>query len=157
MRRRELSDGGRTWVVPGARYKSGKDVLIPLSAAAQNIVAAMPVLAGGDHVFSADGSRPLLGFDDRKKDFDAACGVSGWVIHDLRRTARTLLSRAGVSADIAEMCLGHALGGVRGTYDRHAYEAEKRDAFEKLAAQIERIVHPPTDVVVPMPAKGARK
>ena len=37
----------------------------------------MPVLAGGDHVFSADGSRPLGGFDDRKKDFDKACGVSG--------------------------------------------------------------------------------
>ena len=36
----------------------------------------MPVLAGGDYVFSADGSHPLGGFDDRKKDFDKACGVT---------------------------------------------------------------------------------
>ena len=66
---------------------------------------------------------------------------------------------ASISADVAEMCLGHALGGIRGTYDRHAYEAEKRNAFEALAALIERIVQPPgdVDVVVPMPrTKAAR-
>ena len=56
---------------------------------------------------------------------------------------QSLLSRAGISADIAEMCLGHALGGVRGTYDRFAYVDEKRKAFEALAALIERIVHRP--------------
>jgi integrase len=141
-RRSEISPDGRTWVIPAARYKSGKDTLIPLSAAAQAIVTAMPVLAGGDFVFSVDGSRPLGGFDDRKKEFDAAAGVRDYVLHDLRRTSRTLLSRAGIAADVAEMCLGHALGGIRSTYDRHAYEAEKRHAFEALAAQIEQIVRP---------------
>jgi hypothetical protein len=69
-----------------------------------------------------------------------------------------LLSRAGISADIAERCLGHALGGIRGTYDRHEYQAEKRHAFEALAAQIENIVRPPTDTVVPISrAKSARR
>ena len=157
LRRSELSDGGRTWIVPGARYKSGRDVLIPLSVAAQQIVAAMPLLAAGDHVFSPTGAKPIGGFSDRKEDFDKVCGVSGWRLHDLRRTARTLLSRAGISADHAEMCLGHALGGVRGTYDRHAYETEKRNAFEALAALIARIVHPPADVVVPIPSAKARR
>jgi integrase len=157
-RRSELSDGGATWTIPGARYKSGKDTVIPLSKAAQRIVASQPVLPGGDHVFSADGSRPLGGFDARKKDFDKRSGVSNYGLHDLRRTARTLLSRAGISADIAEMCLGHAIGGVRGTYDRHRYEAEKRAAFEALAAQIERITRPPADAVVPISrAKSERR
>lgn len=63
-------------------------------------------------------------------------------MHDLRRTARSLMSRAGVNSDYAERCLGHVIGGVRGTYDRHEYHAEKQLAFEKLAAQIERIVNP---------------
>jgi integrase len=156
LRRSELSDGGRIWVVPGSRYKSGKDMLIPLSVPAQKIIAARPVL--GDFVFSADGSRPLVGFDDRKKELDAACGVENYVLHDLRRTARTLLSRAGVSADVAEMALGHALGGVRGTYDRHAYEAEKRHAFEALARQIEHVVHgPPAPVVADIAAERKRR
>jgi len=158
LRRSELGDDGRTWIVPAARYKSNRDTLIPLSTAAQRIVAAMPVLAAGDHVFSASGAQPLGGFADRKKAFDAACGVSGWRLHDLRRTSRTLLSRAGVNADVAEMCLGHALTGVRGTYDRHAYETEKRHAFEALAQQIERIVRPPPEKVADIAtARGRRR
>ncbi len=70
-----------------------------------------------------------------------------WTIHDLRRTARSLMTRAGVSPDHAERALGHVIGGVRGVYDRHAYFEEKREAFEALAAQIERILSPRPNVV----------
>jgi integrase len=154
--RSELSDDGKTWIIPGARYKNGKDTLIPLSRVAQQIIAHQPVLAG-DFVFTVDGRHALGGFAERKAAFDQACGVTGWVIHDLRRTARTLLSRAGISADIGERCLGHVIGGVRGTYDRHEYQDEKTRAFEALAAQIERIVRPPADTVVPIRGKAARR
>jgi integrase len=148
----ELVDGGKSWLIPANRYKSKRDTLIPLSERAQAIIAAQP--KRGAFVFSATGERALGGFDDRKTEFDKACGVTGWQLHDLRRTSRTLLSRAGIPTDIAEMCLGHALVGVRGTYDRHAYEAEKRHAFEALAALIARIVHPPADTVVPIRARA---
>jgi integrase len=158
LRRSELSDGGRVWTVPAVRYKSNKDTVIPLSAAAQKIVAVQPVFGGGDFVFGRNGSHPLGDFAVRKAAFDKACGVKNYVLHDLRRTSRTLLSRAGISADVAEMCLGHALGGIRGTYDRFKYIDEKRDAFERLAQQIERIVHPPADTVVSISrAKSARR
>jgi integrase len=160
LRRSELSDGGTTWTIPGKRYKTSyktsRDVVIPLSKAAQDIIAAQPPLAG-DFVFSADGSNALTGFSERKSEFDAACGVSGYVLHDLRRTSRTLLSRAGISADIAEMCLGHALGGVRGTYDRFAYVDEKRKAFEALAALIERIVHRPGTAVADLASARSKR
>jgi hypothetical protein len=52
------------------------------------------------------------------------------------------MSRAGVAPDIAERCLGHAIGGVRGTYDRWEYLEEKRRAFEALAALVGEIVGP---------------
>src|SRR5262249_3546788 len=136
----------------GSRYKNKLDTLIPLSRAAQKILAGR---LNGGFVFSADGTKPLGDFAARKRAFDKACGVTGWRIHDLRRTARTLLSRAGIPADIAERCLGHALTGVRGVYDRHAYEAEKRHAFEALAALIERLIEP-TDKVLRMPARRSR-
>jgi hypothetical protein len=62
-----------------------------------------------------------------------------------------LMSRAGVNEDHAERCLGHRIPGVRRTYDRHPYDPEMKIAFEKLAAEIERIVNPPQgDTVVPM-------
>jgi hypothetical protein len=52
------------------------------------------------------------------------------------------LSRAGVSPDHAERCLGHLIGGVRKNYDKHQYLAEKHEAFDELAALIQRIVSP---------------
>ena len=57
------------------------------------------------------------------------------------------MSRAGISSDHAERCLGHVIGGVRGVYDRHEFHAEKKHAFEALAALIERIVDPKANVV----------
>lgn len=65
------------------------------------------------------------------------------------------MSRAGVPSDIGARVLGHLVGGVRGVYDRHSYSAEKLDALEKLAALIERILHP-ADAVVPFPKDSRR-
>jgi integrase len=149
LHRRELSPDGRVWIIPAARYKSNRDLLIPLSAAAQAIIRSMPVLPGGDYVFSEDGKYPLGNFSVRKARFDKLCGVSNWRIHDLRRAARTLLSRAGVNPDTSERALGHALTGVRRVYDRHEFQSEKAAAFELLAQMVERITRPPPDVVVP--------
>jgi hypothetical protein len=87
------------------------------------------------------------GFSKFKEAFDKECGVIGWTLHDLRRTGRPLMSRAGVPTDHAERCLGHVIGGVRGTYDCHAYYAEKKHGFEALAVQIDRIVNPRENVV----------
>src|SRR5262249_25834722 len=123
MRRSELVDAA-TWVIPASRYKTGMDTLIPLSRAAQDVINRVPVISPGDFVFTYDGRRPIRSFVRPKKDFDRLSGVTGWRLHDLRRTARTLLSRAGILADIAERCLGHAIGGVRATYDRHEFEQE---------------------------------
>src|SRR6185312_7755654 len=73
-----------------------------------------------------------------------------WTLHDLRRTARSLMSRAKVPADHAERAMGHVIGGVRETYDRYEYLDEKRAAFEALAAMVDRIINPPADNVIPM-------
>jgi integrase len=141
---------GSDWLLPAARNKTGQDLLRPLSAAAQAILAAQP---RGEWVFSLTGRRPLTGIVPLKAAIDAASGVRGWTLHDLRRTARSLMSRAGVSSDHAERCLGHVIGGVRGVYDRHAYREEKRQAFEALAALIARIVDPQPNV---LPLRGQR-
>lgn len=139
----EIKDG--MWLLPAARNKVKQDLARPLSSAAQKVVDSVPKI--GRYVFTFDGSKPIGGFSKLKARLDDACGVEAWTLHDLRRTARSLLSRAGVSPDIAEICLGHVLTGVRGTYDRHKYVEEMRYAFEALAAQIARVVNLPEDVV----------
>jgi integrase len=69
-------------------------------------------------------------------------GITGWTLHDCRRTARSLLSRAGVRPDVAERVLGHVMGGVEGVYDRHSYREEKAHALRMLAGLIENILRP---------------
>ncbi len=145
MNRAELSDND--WVIPAARHKSKRDFLIPMSKASATLLAEVPAIGNGNIVFSTDGKRAIGGFSKFKADFDARCKVTGWTLHDLRRTSRSLLSRAGVNPDHAERVLAHALAGVRGVYDLHEYKAEKANALEALAAQIERIVNPAPNVV----------
>jgi hypothetical protein len=56
----------------------------------------------------------------------------------LDNIAATRLASMASSAS-AGHCLGHRRPGIERTYDRHKYRAEKRAAFEKLAAEVARI------------------
>jgi integrase len=144
MDRKELANGD--WIIPAARMKAKLEHVVPLSPTANAIVDSMPVL--GQYVFTLNGRRPIKNFAKEKERLDKASGVTDWRIHDLRRTARSLMSRAGVDSNIAERCLAHTIGGIRSVYDRYAYQKEKKAAFEKLAAQVERIVNPTENVVL---------
>jgi integrase len=149
---------GVDWVIPGARYKTKLDHVIPLSQAARDLLASIPRIEGVPYLFTT-GRTPISGFSKFKEAFDEAVlkelrkhnpevkALPNWTLHDLRRTGRSLMGRAGVDADHAERCMGHVIGGVRGTYDRHAYHAEKKQAFEALAAQIDRILNPQDNVI----------
>jgi integrase len=149
---------GADWTLPAARNKTKVDLVRPLSGAALALLSRIPRIDGGPYVFSNYGQRPIGGLARAKARFDKACAgvTAGWTLHDLRRTARSLMSRAGVSSDHAERCLGHVIGGVRGVYDRHAYYDEKRAAYEALAAQIDRIVNP-VDKVAELAAQKRRR
>jgi integrase len=147
IKRSEIAGG--EWTIPAARYKTKIDHMIPLSQAA---LAQLPQ-GDGEFIFSANGKQAIGGLTERKAAIDEASGVSGWTLHDLRRTARSLMSRAGVPSDHAERCLGHVIGGVRGVYDRHEYHREKAQAFEALAGEIARIVEGGGAKVVTMRGK----
>jgi integrase len=138
-------DGGE-WLLPAPRNKTKLDLLRPLAPAALAVVGAKP--NGATFVFSTDrGATPISGYSKLKLTFDKACGVTDYTIHDLRRTARSLMSRAGVPTDHAERVLGHVIGGVRGTYDRHEYRDEKAQALTALARLVSRIISNRPNVV----------
>jgi integrase len=166
MRRSEVS--GEEWIIPPARYKTGLELVLPLSPAAREVLDKVPKVGKSGFVFTTDGKTPISGFSKFKRAFDAkmlaelrqsypAAAVPNWTLHDLRRTARSLMSRAGIPSDHAERCLGHVLPGIRATYDRYEYLPEKRRAFEALAALVERIVHPADNVASLDERRAARK
>jgi integrase len=121
---------GDLWTMPKERYKTGRSNSVPLTPAVLEILAELP--RTGDLVFTTTGTTPISGFSKAKEILDQKSGVMGWRFHDLRRTARSLMSRAGVANDIAERVLGHVIPGVAGVYDRHSYLDEKRRTLEAL-------------------------
>jgi integrase len=139
---------GSDWVLPASRNKVGRELLRPLSEPALAIVNDLPRYVGGRFLFTITGRHALANFSRVKREIDKASGVTGWTWHDLRRVSRSLMSRAGVSADVAEMLLGHVLPPMRRTYDRHAFHAEKAAGYAALARLLDTILHPPEDVNV---------
>jgi integrase len=115
---------------------------------ALDILRARPRLASNPYVFPGIGQSNFKSFARAKLAFDKATGeLPQWQLHDLRRTARSLMSRAGVRPDIAERVLGHVQAGVEGTYDRHSYRDEKGQALKMLAGLVENILRSDSEKV----------
>lgn len=151
---------GDVWTIPAERYKTKLDHVIPLSATVAELIrtqAPAKPSKNAHFVFSTtSGAKAFSGFSKAKTELDKAIAaireregrapIANWTLHDLRRTARSLMSRAKVPTDHAERALGHVMGGVRETYDRHEYLDEKRAAFEALAGLVALILNPQPNV-----------
>jgi integrase len=154
---------GDLWTIPGARYKTKLDHAVPITPAALALIGEKPPRAndswfifstsvsGPEREMECDGAIAFSGFSKAKTELDKTIAaireregrppMPRWTLHDLRRTARSLMSRAKVPTDHAERVLGHVIGGVRETYDRYEYLDEKRHALEQLARLVDWIVH----------------
>ena len=150
---------GGVWTVSKEPREKDTGGALALPETALAIIEAQPRFASSSYVFPARGrSGPFCGFFGGKTAFDAKLpdDMKSWTIHDLRRTARSLMARAGVPSENAERVMGHAIAGVEGIYDRHAYFDEKADALNRLAELIDSIVHPRSAVVLPMKRNATR-
>ena len=141
---------------PGERSK-GDIGKVRLSKLALGIIANQTRVLNNDRVFaSMKGRAGLSNFTRCKPRLDERSKVRGWRIHDLRRTARTLMSRAGIDKDTGERVLGHAIPGSRGIYDRFEYTEAKTAALDKLANMVAEIIGLPHDAKV-VKLKGRRR
>jgi integrase len=129
------------WRLPASRSKNKREVVRPVSAAALAIIEDQPQIGDCDFVFSLDGNRPMsMNRHGSKTLLDEIAGVENWVLHDLRRVHRSLLSRCRVPFETAERLLGHAQPLLVKTYDQHSHLPAMLEAVQKVAAEVERIV-----------------
>jgi len=149
MRWEDVSVDG-TWNIPAEAREKGNAGALVLPPVAVEIIRSRPRFGENSYVLAGRGDSYFQGYSKMKAAFDAKVSIAPWTIHDLRRTSRSLMSRAGVRPDIAERVMGHAIKGVEGTYDRHQYRDEKASALRSLAGLIETILNPPVGNVVPM-------
>ena len=80
-----------------------------------------------------------------------ADGANGeWTPHDMRRTASTMMQELGVLPEIIDRCQNHKMPGddqarrmqrIRKHYQHYDYAKEKRDAWDRLGQQLDKILH----------------
>lgn len=146
------------WRLPAERSKTGIGLDVPLPAAAVEWLRELKIRAlRAAYVFPARRASKRRGYisDDtlnhalaklfgqkaRPANKFGEAGVEHFVVHDLRRTCRSLLASLGVPGHVAERVLNHKLRGVAGIYDRHDYFDERRDALDQLAGLVAPIIN----------------
>ncbi|MDO9501999.1 MAG: integrase family protein [Falsiroseomonas sp.] len=141
MRWTELSADLATWTIPGARMKRGAAHIVALPEAARDALRAVTRVDGQDLVFSTTGKTAVSGFTKAKAALDKAAKVSGWRLHDIRRTGVSALAAMGFNPMVADKLLAHqpsTLHGAGRVYQRHDFAEERKRALEAWAAHVVR-------------------
>jgi integrase len=132
-----------SWTLPAARSKNGEAHTLPLMPMALDIIKSVPRMVSRDQLFGVRGK----GYSDwggGKRALDERCKVTGWCLHDLRRTAATRMGDPlGVQPHIVEQILNHQGGhksGVAGIYNKATYEREVRAALALWSDHIRTLV-----------------
>lgn len=142
--------------VPPDRFKMGVAHEVPYGPKVAEILEGLPTSGTTGPIFTNDGSKPIKGLSNLKSRFDnlvnrrrserneePLVGKKKWVLHDLRRTARTRLSDLGVESTIAELVIGHAQPGLHETYNLSSHRTQKREALAKWERLLLSIVGEP--------------
>lgn len=132
------------WHIPIEYSKTRKPHIVYLSRQAVELFRELRVLSVGSELV-------MPGRGSLTKTFAHSCintalkkalqgqAVPAFTIHDLRRTASTLLHENGWPSDVVEKALNHTMGGVRGIYNRAQYADQRREMLQFWADYIESL------------------
>jgi integrase len=130
-----------TITLPPSRTKNHREHIIPLSTPALELLKGRA--RNGRELVFGSGDCGFSGFSKAKRALDEKAKLKeSWVVHDIRRSVATGIAKL-VQPHIVECVLGHTSGfraGVASVYNRHAYEAEKREALDLWGKRISGLV-----------------
>ena len=134
----EIDMDTATWTVPGSRSKVGKDHRVPLSSSALAVLDEARRLGAdrvGDVIFPrARGTDPVAGpvLGALMREVAPVTTLHGMA----RASFRSWCADEGVDGAVAEMALGHVVGGVEGCYQRSDLFERRREVMERWGAYI---------------------
>jgi len=133
------------WHIPAEHSKTGKPHIVYLSRQSIEMFRELQTLASGSELVLPSRSslaRPFAAnaLNDALKVALIGQDIPAFTIHDLRRTASTLLHENGWPSDVVEKALNHTIGGVRGVYNRAEYEPQRREMLQFWADCIEQLL-----------------
>ena len=139
--RSEIDADKRLWSIPSGRTKNSRAHIVHLSEAAWAVIRDRQRSDG--YVFATSRDNHYQSFGQGKPTLDKLCGVTGWRLHDLRRTIVSGMARLGVPPHIADKILNHQSGtisGVAAVYQRHEFLEERKAALDLWAKHVGQLL-----------------
>jgi integrase len=143
----EVNFESAVWTIPKERMKAGRPHNVYLSQQALDILVAFKTCFGASsylHPGRYETKLPISAatlnrvidatvevIRGRGEDFES------FTVHDLRRTASTLLHEAGFNSDWIEKCLAHEQRGVRAVYNKAEYAEQRRTMMQTWADMLD--------------------
>jgi integrase len=143
QRKNEIANLQSSWIkdeqitIPKEIAKNGRQHTVPIGPIAKNIIlrAQLP--------FTSRGTKTFNNWAYNKLILDTLSGVTGWTLHDCRRSVATNMGALGIRLEVIERILNHvsgSFGGVAGTYQRYEFLPEMIDAMHKWEARLRTII-----------------
>lgn len=156
-----------TWTIPSDRMKGSRAHVIYLPKQAQDILVGLQMCAGGSEYLVPgrynfrkplsnaalnsliDRTVKIINEDDEH--------IQDFTVHDMRRTASTLLHEAGYPSDWIEKALAHEQKGVRAVYNKAEYARQRAYMLQQWADMIDSWINGEhTDLIPFSPSKFER-
>jgi integrase len=156
-----------TWTIPSDRMKGSRAHVIYLPKQAQDILVGLQMCAGGSEYLVPGrynfrkplSNAALNSLIDRTVKIINEDGehIQGFTVHDMRRTASTLLHEAGYPSDWIEKALAHEQKGVRAVYNKAEYARQRAYMLQQWADMIDSWINGEhTDLIPFSPSKFER-
>ncbi|EPS7803624.1 tyrosine-type recombinase/integrase [Escherichia coli] len=136
-----------TWTIPSDRMKGSRAHVIYLPKQAQDILVGLQMCAGGSEYLVPGrynfrkplSNAALNSLIDRTVKIINEDGehIQYFTVHDMRRTASTLLHEAGYPSDWIEKALAHEQKGVRAVYNKAEYARQRAYMLQQWADMID--------------------
>ncbi|WP_430641185.1 tyrosine-type recombinase/integrase [Brevundimonas albigilva] len=155
VRKSELQDGvwpeadfeNAVWSIPAARMKRSRPHNVYLSTQMLDILIALKTWAGNSKYilpsrYDADAPMSRATFNRVTSAIAELAKKRGlplepFTVHDLRRTASTLLHEMGFNSDWIEKGLAHEERSSRGVYNKAEFEMQRRHMAQQWSDAVE--------------------
>lgn len=143
----EIDFEAATWTIPADRMKARRPHVVYLSQQALDLLVGLKTCAGSSPYIlpgryetdkcMSDATLNRVITATVEKAQKEGRELPHFCVHDLRRTASTLLHEAGFNTDYIEKCLAHEQKGVRAVYNKAEYADQRRELLQAWAGMVD--------------------
>lgn len=143
----EVDFQNKVWTIPAGRMKARRAHNVYLSEQALDLIVAFQIYSEGSEFLLPGRTNKMQSIANSSINrVISNCiqlinkerqVIDDFTVHDLRRTASTLLHEQGFNSDWIEKSLAHEQQGVRAVYNKAEYAEQRKEMMQKWADMVD--------------------